>query len=119
MDELLAQRLSLLKESQTISAAAHEAVCRTIARFADPWAIHLNEENGARLVTHLAMALARIEKGEPVGEMDKEAYAEFAGCEVFPKAVAITEDLIAYTQMDLPKSEREFLETNICLILDA
>jgi hypothetical protein len=84
----------------------------------DRWGIVLTEENGSRLVTHLAMALMRIFRGESVSSMDAEAVKEFRACGSFPKAVEIADDLIEWTKLDIPVSEREYLDTNICLILE-
>ncbi len=118
INEELAMRLEILESSETISKEVANTMRQIIARFASQWKIALDEENGSRLVTHLAMALMRIAKGEPVGSMDPEAYEEFVGCDSFLKASEITQDLIAFAHLQLPDSEREFLETNICLILE-
>jgi len=114
----LGTRLDLLLSSGTVSKETDTAIRAVIARMAERWGIALSEENGSRLVTHLAMALMRISRGESVAAMDAEAFEEFRACESFPKAVEIAEDLISWADLSIPISEREYLDTNICLILD-
>jgi hypothetical protein len=111
-------RLELLLSSGTVSSAVDSAVRSVIARMADRWGIVLTEENGSRLVTHLAMALMRISRGDSVASMDAEALAEFRSCGSFSKAAEIAADLIAWTKISIPESEREYLDSNICLILE-
>jgi mannitol operon transcriptional antiterminator len=111
-------RLDLLLSSGTVSKEVDAAVRAVIARLADRWGIVLTEENGSRLVTHLAMALMRIRRGEPVAAMDPGALQEFRDCDSFPKAAEIAADLIVWAKLTVPDSEREYLDTNICLILE-
>lgn len=111
-------RLELLRSTGTISPEVDAVVRGVIARMADEWGIVLTEENGSRLVTHLAMALMRIAKGEPVASMEEEALQEFRDCASFPRAREIAGDLVAAAGLELPASEREFLDVNVCLILE-
>lgn len=111
-------RLDLLLSSGTVSKEVDAAVRAVVARMADRWGIVLTEENGSRLVTHLSMALMRIGRGEPVGSMDREALQEFRDCGSFPKAAEIAADLIDWAKLSVPEAEREYLDTNICLILE-
>jgi hypothetical protein len=112
-------RLDILLSSGTISPEVDAAVRRVIARLADPWGIILTEDNGSRLVTHLAMALMRISRREIVEPMDREALEEFKASVSFPQAAAIAGDIISFAELMIPESEREYLDTNICLILEA
>jgi len=43
---------------------------------------------------------------------------EFSQLDIFEKSVKITDDLMAWTPMDLPKAEKDYMIVNICLLLD-
>ncbi|MDR0760579.1 MAG: PRD domain-containing protein [Treponema sp.] len=112
-------RLDILLSSRTISPEVDATVRRVIERMADPWGLTLTEENGSRLVTHLAMALMRISRGEIVESMDRESLEEFKASVSFPQAMVIASDIISFAKLTIPESEREYLDANICLILEA
>ncbi len=118
IDKQLENRLEILLSSGTISSAADETVKTVAKRLEEKWEIILNEENGSRFVTHLAMALTRAEKGELVSSMEAEALEEFQELESFSKANEIVQDLLSIIGASFPESEIEFLVVNICLILE-
>lgn len=115
----LKSRLDMLVSGGVIPKEVDAAVRAVIVRMADRWGIVLTEENGSRLVTHLAMALARVVRGESVSSMDRSALDEFRSCSRFEKAAEIIEDLEGHIRISMPDSEREFMIVNVCLILDA
>ncbi len=118
IDKQLETRLHILLSSGTISSDAETTVKNVTKRLEEKWNIILNEENGSRFVTHLAMALTRAEKGELVSSMEAEALEEFQELDSFSAAKEITNDLISHIGIHLPESELEFLIVNICLILE-
>jgi transcriptional regulatory protein LevR len=59
------ERLALLEQSGQVTPTARELTLEVIAGIADRLRLTIDEERGAGLVTHLAMALARVERGEP------------------------------------------------------
>ena len=115
----LEERLGILRSGGVISPGIETLVLRIISRFRDHWKIVLTEENGGRMVTHLAMALMRISRGEEISGPETDALEEFRNLDVFPLSVEILEDIIVWAPMDLPKTEKDYMIVNICLILDA
>lgn len=115
----LEERLGILKDGNVISAEVFGQVRRVIARFRQRWNLDLAGEAGERIVTHLAMALMRIGRGEEIAAPERESLDEFRDTAFFERAVEIAEDLSAWAAMGLPEAERDFLIINICLILDA
>jgi len=113
----LQTRLHMLCRGGAISRGVLETMLRVLARLSDHWGLVLDEQNGSRLVTHLAMALMRIAQGQAIAAMDREAYGEFTQHESFASAAAITADLIEWARLDIPESEREFLISNLCLVI--
>ena len=113
------ERLNILRAGNVIDEQAETLVRRVISRFNDHWNIKLTEESGGRMVTHLAMALMRIKRQEEIAAPETDLLEEFRSLEVFSNSVEITEDLIAWVPMELPKAEKDYMIVNICLILDA
>ena len=113
------ERLRILRSGEVISAGVEALVHRVISRFYDRWNIRLTEESGGRMVTHLAMALMRIERQEEIASPETDLLEEFRSLDVFPRSMEIVDDLIAWTPMELPEAEKDYMIVNICLILDA
>ena len=60
------ERPGILRSGNVISSEVEEQVRKVISRLEERWDIKLTEENGGRIVTHLAMALMRVKKGENI-----------------------------------------------------
>jgi transcriptional regulatory protein LevR len=114
----LEERLNILVSGNVILDETKKSVLRVISRLKDQWQIELKDENGGRMVTHLAMALTRVKQNSEVNPLEQEQYEEFKSSDFFVRAVAITNDLCRWVPLDLPQAEREYLIVNICLILD-
>lgn len=112
------RRLGILRSGNVISSGAEERVRRVVTRLKERWNITLTEENGGRLVTHLAMALMRIDNGDDIAAPEADVLEEFRDLNVFESSCEIVDDLIVYTPMNLPKAERDYMIVNICLLLD-
>jgi len=112
------ERLGILRGGNVISSGVEEKTRKVISRLGEHWQIHLTEENGGRMVTHLAMALARIERGEDIKAPEDNTLAEFRELDVFEKSLEIVNDLITWTPINLPRAEKDYMLVNICLQLD-
>ena len=112
------ERLGILRNGNVISSMVEASVRNVISRLQERWQLSITEENGGRMVTHLAMALMRIDRGEDIAAPADDVLAEFCELPVFEKSVEIVDDLIAWTPMTLPKAEKDYMIVNICLLLD-
>ena len=112
------ERLGILRNGNVISAGVEKSVRRVILRLEERWKIQLTEEKGGRMVTHLAMALMRVERGEEIKAPEDGVLEEFRGLDVFPVSQNIVNDLIAWTPIELPAAEQDYMIVNICLLLD-
>ena len=112
------ERLGILLEGKVISPEVDALVRGLITRLTEQWGIPLTEQNGGRMITHLAMALARISRNEAVAAPEQDLLDEFRDTGVFPRALEIAEDLAAGIPVNLPRAERDYLVMNICLLLD-
>ncbi|SIR04806.1 PRD domain-containing protein [Alkalispirochaeta americana] len=111
-------RLGLLEQSGQMSSKVKENIEAIRTFFIDDAGIELIEENGSRFITHVVMALGRIEREEPVEALDDEAFEEFKESDVFEKATDMTDRLVGILSFDIPESEIKYFIINICLILD-
>jgi transcriptional regulatory protein LevR len=114
----LDKRLNILISGDVVTEDIGWTMRRVIERFNSRWRIELNEENGGRMITHLAMALMRIQQQEEVNPMEEEHFDEFKSSEYFALALEMTDDICGWTPLDLPESERRYLDIYICLLLD-
>lgn len=71
----LADRLRFLDDAGVITAIARRLTSETIDRLVERLG-GLDAEAGAPLVTHIAMALTRVERGEPEPELPSVVEAE-------------------------------------------
>ena len=114
----LDERLKILVSGKVVSEDVDRTVRRVIERLRTRWEIALNEENGGRMVTHLAMALMRIRQKKEVNPLEDDHFDEFRSSEYFSRSVDICVDICGWTPLELPDAERQYLIINICLILD-
>jgi transcriptional regulatory protein LevR len=114
----LDERLNILVSGNVITQDAARSVRRVIDRFSSGWQIELTEENGGRMVTHLAMALMRIKQNKEIRAPEEDHFDEFKSSEYFSRSVEIVDDICRWTPLELPEAERQYLIINICLILD-
>lgn len=113
------ERLGILRDGNVISAEVESLVKRAISRLEERWKIMLTEEAGGRMVTHLAMALMRIKRHENIPAPETDVMNEFRGMDAFFLSETIVNDLIEWTPMELPDSEKKYMIVNLCLLLDS
>lgn len=117
MDETLNLRLELLENSGEIDSNIRNAVVSFIKNIEDKYSIEVVEENGAMLVTHLAMALSRIKKGEEIDGVDEETFEEVKEMKVYdelPKFYKLMEE-----QLDIfiPQAEKDYIALHVCTLI--
>lgn len=111
-------RLEILESTGTIAKETRESLQKVIQMFKNKYKIILSEELGSMMITHLAMAITRIKKGEPVNEISEDVYEEILDSEYFSKSEIIYEDLEKELDVILPESERKYMLVNVCVILE-
>ena len=74
--ENLAFRLGILKEAGVINEGIYDKLTLLIKYLYEKWKISLTESNGGMLITHLSMALKRIEENEKVSNIDEGVFQE-------------------------------------------
>ncbi len=116
MDQLLAERLDILEAAGEISGEVRDAVILFAQGFEKKYSLMLTEENAAMLVTHLAMALARIKKGEAVEAMDESSMEEIRQSGIYNELPELYEMLENKLEIRLPDSEKGYIALHACAI---
>jgi hypothetical protein len=116
--DVFAPRLDLLEDSGQVSQVARQQALDFVDAAESAFDVALDEDNGAMLVTHLAMALTRTERREPLPEQPPAVIVDEARAN--PTELAfVREKLDAYGAVlgeALPESEYVFMTAHLCTV---
>jgi transcriptional regulatory protein LevR len=115
----IAARLDLVESSGTATATATR-LARQFHRTVAEQFNAANDELVERLITHIAMALTRIERGEGEAELPEVAAAELDG-RVAERdlAAGYCDQWEAELGRSIPQSERDYLAMYLAALSDA
>jgi transcriptional antiterminator len=111
-------RLQLLLDSGQIDGATHAATRAVVALIEERYRTHVTEDNGAQLVTHLAIALTLLRRGEGLHELPEAALSEareYPGDWEFV-ATAVGEQA-RRLEITLPTAEIAYLTLHLAVLL--
>jgi transcriptional regulatory protein LevR len=111
-------RLTLLRDGGQISLKTYQGISDAIDWFSEKHAIILTEENAAMFVTHLAIALERVSKAEPVAALDAMLLAEIVQNPHYADAQALATGLEKLWGVSFPESELGFIWLHLCTLLN-
>jgi hypothetical protein len=111
-------RLDLLQDSDQVSAAARRQTLDFVDALEAEFGVPVDEENGAMLVTHLAMALTRSERGSPLGEEPPPVIV--AEAQANPTELGFVRERLdasgAALGVTLPEAEYIFVTAHVCTV---
>lgn len=113
LKENLLERIRILEQAGLIQESVAES-CRDIIALLLQEEKGLDEEKCGMFITHLAMALQRIIKGEKEKAMDEQILEEIKAEEVYPKVEIFAEKLIMLCRMEFPRAEEDYLKVHLC-----
>lgn len=113
--EQLIFRLSILKDSQTISEEVFNKVNSLMVRL-EQKGIVMDSEVVTMMVTHIAMALQRVNGGEAIGAMDEDIKEEINNFENIQQAHNLWDENIDIFEK-LSINEKYYILANFCNIL--
>ncbi len=119
MDEMLLFRLNLLVGAKEIDASIREALIAFVKTIEARYSLQITEDNGAMLVTHLAMALGRICRDEQLEPVDDDIFAEVREMPIYKELPALYQPLEKELQITLPQVERDYLALHLGALLEA
>ena len=110
-------RLGLLKEAGVINERIYDKLSLLIKYLDEKWKISLTESNGGMLITHLSMALKRIEENENVNSIDEGVFQEVLKSEKLEEIKEIYNDIEKNVFIEkLPEEEKKYILVNLLLI---
>lgn len=110
-------RLGLLKEAGVINERIYDKLSLLIKYLDEKWKISLTESNGEMLITHLSMALKRIEENENVSSIDEGVFQEVLKSEKLEEIQEIYNDIEKNVFIEkLPEEEKKYILVNLLLI---
>ena len=110
-------RLGILKEAGVINEGIYDKLSLLIKYLDEKWKISLTESNGGMLITHLSMALKRIEENENVGSIDEGVFQEVLKSEKLEEIKEIYNDIEKNVFIEkLPEEEKKYILVNLLLI---
>jgi transcriptional regulatory protein LevR len=117
--EEFADRLEMLEESGQVSKLARRLTELALADLAVDLDLRFTEENSAQFVTHLAIALTRINRGDPPIELSAVAEEEIAERTRERDAVArVMRDCAPVLERTVPDPEISYMTVHLCSIVD-
>lgn len=111
-------RFELLQQAEVIDHSTYQAIKRVIQQFND-WHINCKTEQVEMLLTHLAMALMRIQNNTPESQpLAQEIYQEIESDEQFKNLLLVHQKIVALIKSILPEitipfSEESYLIANL------
>lgn len=110
-------RLGILKEAGVINERIYDKLSLLIKYLDEKWKISLTESNGGMLITHLSMALKRIEENENVSSIDEGVFQEVLKSEKLEEIQEIYNDIEKNVFIEkLPEEEKKYILVNLLLI---
>jgi transcriptional regulatory protein LevR len=114
----LTVRLQILKDAGQISEQCYQSMLKLIDVLAEKWNIILNEENGAMLITHVAIAWERILKHEVINAIEELLYKEVESSKYFRQSQQILTDWELELKKAFPQVEKEYIMLHLCALLE-
>ena len=114
-----AERLDMLEESGQVTTLARRLTELCLAELATDLDLTLTEDNAAQFVTHLAIALTRINRGDPELAQSALAAEEIADRPRELEAVTrVMGDAARVLQREIPESEITYMTVHLCALVD-
>ena len=114
--EILKNRISLLKESNVISAEVAEYVNSVIDMLSSG---SYEPQKLETLTTHLAMAAERTRRGELPAEFDAGIWKQVEASAHYSEAVVLCTKIISTCPVRFPDGETKFIIMHLCNLLQS
>jgi transcriptional regulatory protein LevR len=116
--DVFAERLDLLQESGQITQLARRLTEFMVAELATEFALALDDESGAPMVTHIAMALTRLNRGEEPPALSKALERELEGKVVERTAITrLMEDAAHALGREVPETEISYMTLHLAALV--
>ena len=110
-------RLDLLEQAGEITSRARQLTAAAIARIEREFDVRLDESNAAQLVTHLAMALSRLDRGDVETSVPAVVDDEL---ETYTRELAFSrsllDDLGSQLERAVPEAEVAYMTVHLAVL---
>ncbi|MBZ2175893.1 PRD domain-containing protein [Schnuerera sp. xch1] len=117
MDDNLMLRLNLLTDSGEIDESIKDVVIDFIERIEKNYSLKVTEENGSMLVSHLAMALGRIKRGEEIDAIDEEIFKEVKETEIYNEMPKYYSEIEGKLDIEIPQAEKDYIALHVSTLI--
>jgi transcriptional regulatory protein LevR len=117
--EEFADRLDMLEESDQVTKLARRLTELALTDLATTLDLRFTEDGSAQFVTHLAIALTRINRGDPPVEVSAVVDEEIAERLREREAMArVMTDCARLLEREVPETEISYMTVHLCSIID-
>lgn len=116
MDKDLKQRLDLLEKTGQINKNTVKALENFVKVIEDRLNIEITEDNGSMFITHIALAISRIEKGEEIAPLDDLLLAELKASPNYESIPSLIEELEKELDINIPESEYGYIGLHLGIL---
>lgn len=113
MDEILL-RLNILLDTKQIDEKNFQILVKLIEMVEKELSIIVKEEKGSMFVTHMAIALMRIQKGEEIPPMDKDLLDEIKSSTAYKNIPKVIQKIEKEFNIKIPEDERGYIALHLC-----
>jgi len=113
----ITDRIATLKTSGVISSEVADAAMKAVDWLKNNH-IDTETDNCQMFVTHLAMSLERITRGEQVEGLSQEMMEEVRSSKGYPAAVEFTQYLEQLVGKQLPVEERDYILLHLAVLIE-
>lgn len=111
------ERVALLQSSGQITKAERLQLDKLLTELRDAWSIPLEDETAVSLVTHLALAGARVNRQETVAPLEAALVAEVHRSAFYERSQAMLDRIETLLQVSFPTEEKGYLLLHLCNLL--
>lgn len=114
MDNMLLMRLNLLLDAGEIDEEIIQIIAEFTRMVEEELSLSIDEKNGSMFITHMAMALSRIKKGEEIMPMDESLLDEVKASNAYNKIPTLIDEIEKRFDINIPKSEFGYIALHLC-----
>jgi transcriptional regulatory protein LevR len=113
------ERLDMLEESGQVTSLVRWMTENAVARIAQEFGIRLTEDNASQFVTHMAMALARLQRGDteapPSAALADEIADRDRERDLMRRIMDECEEVL---DREIPESELDYMTVHLCALVE-
>jgi transcriptional regulatory protein LevR len=114
VEAIFEERLDLLEEADQITPLARRLTEFLVAELATEFELELDEDSGAPMVTHIAMALTRLNRGEVAAPVSESLEKELAGRVTERAAVSrLMQEAARVLGREVPETEISYMTLHL------